>query len=894
MYRKQFSLKCTLKGVVMRKIVVGKALFVLFGLCLLVHPNSSEAAGVSAASEVAQSATASPEFLPCPEGYLATTWGCVATSGIAINPPVAAGALPTDQPNQMNPDATPGNTVTTPGKPVTAPGKPVATQGKAAAAPPVNMELYDQPPSAIEKALLERNVVTDKSKPQEFQPIPLRQFGYSFFRMAGDAFAPQTDIPVGPDYTVGPGDTVILSAWGSIEGTYPLVINRNGEIQLPKVGPLKVWGVSIERLPTLIRSALAKVYRDFEINVTMGKLRVIKVYVVGEVNNPGDYNVSALSTVINALSAAGGPLKAGSLRNITIRRSGKIVETIDLYDFFLNGDKSRDIRLQSGDTVFVPIIGPTAGITGSVKRPAIYELREENTLKDLLKLAGGMLPTGHLQRVQISRVTAHDRKTVNDFNLDTKGGERGAEALADTIPVRDLDLVKIFPIDNLLRDKVRLMGYVLRPGDYAFKPGMRISSLLLPDNALPEYYREAGEITRLFPPDFHPEKIIFNPAKAITGDLKYDLELQELDTVRIFSRWDMEEMPKVTINGEVQKPGEYRYFANMTVRDLLIQAGNPKNNAYLKNAEINRLSVENEKAQSKSIVINLEEVLKANPKHNIALHPFDELTVRRIPNWNELKERYVTLSGEFVFPGVYPIYKGERLSSVIARAGGFSDKAYPKGAKFTRETVRKQQQQRMEEILDRAEEELLSKQTASMSAALSKEELDSTKAALEGLQRSITLLRTKKAEGRMVIALSSPEGIAGSPADVELVGGDVLNIPPDPFSVNVLGHVYNPTAALFERGYDVRHYLDHVGGANSSGDEDGIYLVKADGSVFSRKQSHSFLFYNSFLSRNVDSGDTIVVPQKIEKIAWLREIKDITAILANIALSAGTLILGFK
>jgi len=953
----------------MIKAIVNKALFLLFGSCLLAHPGFVEAAAVSAPSAAAPSVADYPEFIPCPEGYLATTWGCVATSGMGTRPSGFAGTAPTDQ--QMNPDTTPwnqftpqgnqftpqgnqftpqgnqftppwnqftpqgnqftpqgnqftpqgnqftpqgnqftpqgnqftppenqftppGNQFTPPGNQFTPPGKPVVTQGKAVATPPVNMDLYDQPPSAIEKALLDRNVVTEKAKPQVFQPVPLRQFGYSFFRLAGDSFAPQMDIPVGPDYTVGPGDTVILSAWGSLEGTFPLGINRNGEIQLPRVGPLKVWGVSIERLPTLIRSALAKVYRDFDINVTMGRLKVIKVYVVGEVNNPGDYNVSALSTVINALSAAGGPLKAGSLRNITIRRSGKIVETIDLYDFFLNGDKSRDIRLQSGDTVFVPTIGPTVGITGSVKRPAIYELREENTLKDLLKLAGGMLPTGHLQRVQISRVTAHDRKTVDDFNLDSKSGERGSENVAGSIPVRDLDLVKIFPIDNLMRDKVRLMGYVLRPGEYAFKTGMRISSLLLPDNTLPEYYREAGEITRLFPPDFHPEKIIFNPAKAITGDQRYDLELQELDTVRIFSRWDMEEMPKVSVNGEVQRPGEYRYFTNMRVRDLLLQAGNPKNNAYLKNAEINRLSIQNEKAQSQSIVINLEEVLKANPEHNITLHPFDELTVRRIPNWNDIKERYVMLSGEFVFPGIYPIYKGERLSSVISRAGGFSDKAYPRGAKFTRETVRKQQQLRMEEILDRAEEELLAKQTASMSAALSKEELDATKAALEGLQRSITLLRTKKAEGRMVIGLSTPEGLVGSAADVELVGGDELNIPPDPFSVNVLGHVYNPTAAVYVKGHDVRHYLDHVGGANSTGDEDEVYLVKADGSVFSKKQSRSFLSYNSFLSRSVDSGDTIVVPQRIEKTAWMREIKDITSILANIALSAGTIILGFK
>lgn len=752
----------------------------------------------------------------------------------------------------------------------------------------------DSPLSAVEKALVDVNAGTEMVKPQQFQSSQLRQFGYSFFRSGSDSYAPQTDIPVGPDYTVGPGDSIILSAWGTLEGTYSLEVNRSGEIQLPRVGPLKVWGASFERLPAMIRSTLAKVFRDFEINVTMGKLRVIKVYVVGEVHNPGDYNVSSLSTVLNALSAAGGPLKGGSLRNITIRRSGTIVDTIDLYDFFLKGDKSRDIRLQSGDTVFVPIIGPTVGVTGSVKRPAIYELKGENNLKDLLELSGGLLPTGYLQRVQISRVTAHDRITVNDFNLDPKRGEIGPEALARSIPVRDLDLVKIFPISGTMRDHVRLEGYVLRPGDYAFKPGMRISNLLPPDNILPEYYREAGEITRLFAPDFHPEKIIFNPVKAIAGDQAHDLALQEFDTVRLFDRWEMEQMPKVRINGEVQKPGEYRYFKNMTVRDLLLMAGNPKLTAYMKSAEISRIRQTGETVTSYPITINLESAFVGDKESNIPLAPFDELTIRKIPNWSDETERYVTLKGEFVFPGTYPIYKGEKLSSLITRAGGFSPKAYLVGAKFTRETVRKLQQQRMDEALERAQETVISKKSASMYAALSKEELDATKASLDALERSISILKTKKAEGRMIISLVSPEKLVGSLSDIELAGGDMLQVPTDPNSVNVVGNVYNPSATLFEPWRDVRYYLDKVGGPNGEGDTGEMYLVKANGTVYSTNQAGSFLFYNGFLSSPVSSGDTIVVPQKLEKSAWLRDLKDITTIISQIAISAGTVFLGLR
>jgi len=821
-----------------------------------------------------------------------TTPGAAPVSGPSIS------NLKTSQPIRVL-QGVPANSVKSPGGLQDQSAQPsVSTLSTSAPAntnvPPSAITSSDSPLSAVEKALIDVNAGMETGKPQQFQSGQLRQFGYSFFRSAGESFAPQTDIPVGPDYTVGPGDSIILSSWGSLEGSFTLEVNRSGEIQLPKVGPLKVWGASFERLPEMIRSTLAKVYRDFEINITMGKLRVIKVYVVGEVLNPGDYNVSSLSTVINALSAAGGPLRGGSLRNITIRRSGKVVDSIDLYDFFLKGDKSRDIRLQSGDTVFVPIIGPTVGISGSVKRPAIYELKGEKNLKDLLELSGGLLPTGYLQRVQISRVTAHDRKTVNDFNLDPKGGALGPEALASAIPVRDLDFVKIFPISGTMRDQVRLEGYVLRPGDYAFKPGMRISSLLQPDNMLPEYYREAAEITRLFAPDLHQEKIFFNPSKAVSGDQAHDLALQEFDTVRLFSRWEMEEIPKVRINGEVQKPGEYLYFKNMTVRDLLLQAGNPNASAYLKDGEISRLSIHDDKAKSQPITINLEEALKGNTQHNVALQPFDELTVRRIPNWTEAKDSHVTLSGEFVFPGVYPIYKGERLSSVITRAGGFTDKAYLKGAKFTRESERKIQQERMDEALERAQNMIISKKSASISAAASKEELEATKASLEALERSISILKAKKAEGRLIITLLSPERMVGRFSNVELAGGDVLHVPPDPNSVNVLGNVYNPSAAIYDPLRNVGYYLNKVGGPTSEGDTDEMYLVKADGTVLSTNQSSSFLFYNGFLSSSVDSGDTIVVPQKFEKTAWLRDIKDITTIISQIALSAGTVFLGLR
>jgi protein involved in polysaccharide export with SLBB domain len=826
----------------------------------------------------------------------------------------------------------------------------------------------------------EASLTAGMAQPQSLSVGTPRQFGYSFFRPDAGGFAPLTDVPVGPDYVIGAGDRIVLTLWGSIEGNYELEVNRTGEITLPRVGTVKIAGVNYGQLPQILRVNLAKVFKDFQLNVNLGKLRLIKVFLVGEVRNPGDYNLSSLSTLINALSAAGGPTYNGTLRNIQIKRNGKLVETVDLYDFFLKGDKSRDIRLQPGDTVFVPTVGPVAGIAGNVRKPAIYELRDEKSLKDLLALADGINPSGYLQRIQISRVEAHEKRLVNDFSLDPKSGDKTLDDLTGSIAVRDMDFVKIFPIDGRLRGYVRLDGYVLRPGDYALKPGMRISDLVGKDNLLQEHFSDAAMLTRLYPPDFHPEKIFFNLGKAMAGDGVQDMTLQEFDVVRVFSRYDMEEKPIVSISGEVQHPGVFRLTENETVSDLVKEAGNLKRLAFTKKAEIRRIRVENEQIKPYSIYINLEEALKGDPKHNIVLAPFDEVvvkkydfdetrfvrisgeiqrpgeyrlvekmtiadlameagglkktaftqnaeitrlkisgdsvssfpinvnleealkgnpkenillerqdtvTIRRIPNWAEETERYVTLKGEFRFPGVYPIFKGENLSRVIERAGGFTDKAYLRAARFSRESIRELQQKRMDETLAKTEEEILKKQTELSSVAASKEELEANRAALEGLQRTVALLKTKKAEGRLVIRLDTLDKFKGSSYDVEVMGGDTLEVPKMPNAVNIIGQVYNPTSIIPVEKEDVAYYLDKVGGPTREAEEDDIYIVRVDGTVQSRQQTSIF---KSFMSTTLGPGDTIIVPQQFEKTAWMRDIKDIATILGQLALTAGVMV----
>jgi polysaccharide export outer membrane protein len=381
--------------------------------------------------------------------------------------------------------------------------------------------------SSIETLISSDEIMAASEVSDENPTRSLTQFGYSYFLNL--SLLPQIDIQVSPDYLVGPGDSIVVTVWGSIEGSYDLVVSSGGEVNLPKVGPVRVAGLPFGKLAEVFRVHLAKVFRDFDLAVNMGKLRTNKISVIGEVASPGDYTVSSLATVLNALSAAGGPTKNGSLRGIKIRRAGKPEVFIDLYDFFLTGDKNKDLRLSSGDTIFVPVIGRIAAVAGKVKRPAIYELKNETTLKELITLAEGITATGYLQRVQISRVIANQKKQVIDLNLDPVLTGKSFDELAASIPVQDMDIVKVFPINRLLRNHFKLEGHVERPGFYALKPGIRISSVLNYQLLLPEY-APTIEVTRLYPPNLEPRKILLDLEKALAGDPVQDTAVQQMET----------------------------------------------------------------------------------------------------------------------------------------------------------------------------------------------------------------------------------------------------------------------------------------------------------------------------------------------------------------------------
>jgi protein involved in polysaccharide export with SLBB domain len=736
--------------------------------------------------------------------------------------------------------------------------------------------------SAIEK-LLAGELETEVSK-------ELKQFGYDVFDVNVSTFAPIEDVPVGGDYVVGPGDTFVVTLWGRVNEQYRVMINRNGEVALPEIGMVRVSGMTFDAMESFLQDQFSRKHTDFRMAVTMGRLRSIRAFVVGEAKAPGSFTVSSLSTVINALFAAGGPSKNGSLRNIRLSRTGQERVIIDLYDFFLGGDKSKDLRLQDGDTIFIPLIGPVVGVAGNVKRPAIYELKEEKTLGEVLELAGGVTYAGWLQRVQIERVEEHERRIVADFDLTEAGVGAGREA-----PIKDGDLVNVFAVTPYQENVVYLEGHVLRPGKYEVHEGMKLSDIITSyKSLLPGANMEHAEIARLVEPDYHPVIIPVNLGRLLAGYSSEDVELKRYDTITVY-RWDEQGKKSVTVSGMVYRPGEYRYYDGMTVSELLEAAGGPEKNAYLKSAELTRRNITQTGMETQKIDIDLRRVLEKDPEHDLLLQDYDHLIVRSIP---ELEfDRFVEIQGEVMFPGRYPIIRGERLSSLIERAGGYTNRAYLKGAVFTRQSAKIVQRRRMDRLISEIEEAVLTSTDIAISGALDQETVETQQLSLKAKRELLAKLRAAQIDGRVVVRLSDVERLRGSRHDLELEKGDVLQIPETPGVVHVVGQVFNPTSILYDPSWSVEYYLTKVGGVKKEADEKQISVIRADGSVVSIAQKdHGKVSWDSdvnawnfggFMSMKLNPGDTIVVPYKLDRFLALKTTKDIATTVFQLALAAG-------
>lgn len=784
---------------------------------------------------------------------------------------------------------------------------------------------------------------------------PIERFGLDVFRnTANDPDALPMDLPVGPDYVVGPGDSLEIDLWGGVSQRLPRVVDREGRISLPEAGPVLVSGRNLGDVQQLVQQVLRSQFRDVSADVSVSRLRTVRVYVVGEVAQPGAYDISSLSTPLNALFVAGGITPRGSLRALKHLRGKQQVEEVDAYDLLLHGVRSDLRRLENGDTLLVPPIGPQVSVDGMVRRPAIYELHGETSLAEVLELAGGILPTATLRHIEVQRVEAHEKRTMLTLNLS--GGDSDADQKQlDSFTIRDGDEVHIFPIAPYNEDAIYVQGHVLRPGRYSYKPGMKLSDLIGSyKDLLPEPAPHYAEIVRLNAPDFRPSVESFDLSAAL-ADPASAPKLQPLDTLRIFSRYDFEPAPEIWVGGEVRVPGKYRTSGQVHLKDAVFLAGGVTQDAALDTAQLfrtqpdgtmkilsvnlggalagdpgenllleprDRLIVHRNVAKvdpptvyvkgevakpgrypltsnmhvedlvrvagglkksadteiadltsyaeshgakpiAKNMDIKLSAAMQGDATADLPLHDGDVLTIRQNPGWNDIGAM-ITLKGEVQHPGTYGIRPGERLSSVLARAGGFDAQAYPYGAVLMRRDVRELELQSRLELVQRIKAEQVSLK------ALPETDSDQKNAKLTAIAETETTLQQLQANppiGRVVIHIQPDlKEWQNTAKDVTARDGDVLFVPKKSGYVMVNGQVFNATAISYQPGRSAKWYLSQAGGLTPLADKKAVFVIRGDGSVIASKNNTSGWWSGDPLSAALKPGDTVVVPEKAPKI----------------------------
>ena len=719
----------------------------------------------------------------------------------------------------------------------------------------------------------------------------LKPFGYDLFAGVPSTFAPVTDVPVPSEYVVGPGDRLEVQLIGSTKGRHSLVVARDGRIMFPELGPIAVSGLRFEDAKARIEARVAEQMIGTQAVVTLGDLRSIRVFVLGEAERPGSYTVSGLATVTNALFASGGVRTIGSLRNIQVKRNGALVGRLDLYDLLLKGDTSGDVRLLPGDVIFIPPVGHTVGVAGAIRRPAIYELKGEGTAADLLYLGGGLMPEADARLGRIERIDDGRDRVVVNVDLSSPQG-RGTR-------LRSGDLLTIPAARPTFANAVQLKGHVYRPGATQFRSGLRLTDLIpsiedLKPNADLHYVlirREQPGTRRVqaFSADLEQAwQAPFSDANPLLSSrdqvLVFDLEtgrrlyleplLEELKLQAVSS----EPSKVVRVSGRVRAPGEYPLEPGMTVSDLIRAGGGLSEQAYGGDAELARYDVRDGQTRRTEVLrIDLAGLLAGNPESNPRLGPFDTLVVKEISEWSQ--QEFVRLEGEVRFPGDYPIARGETLRSVLNRAGGVTPLAFPQGSVFTREILKERERQQMKMLADRLRQDL-----STLALQASQAGGQAAGRATDTLSVGQTLLADLQAAepvGRLVIDLDRVMAAEpGGSDDLVLRNGDRLRIPKRMQEVTVIGEVQNSTSHLYDPALARDDYLRMSGGTTQKADDGRIYVVKANGSVETGSGSRWFR-----QEGGIQPGDTIVVPLDAERMRPLPLWTAVTTILYNIAVA---------
>jgi len=721
--------------------------------------------------------------------------------------------------------------------------------------------------------------------PTEFQQIVatsvgrmLPIFGASMFSTAPSTFAPVDNIPVTPDYVIGPGDELRLQIWGQVNQHGSFIVDRTGSISLPEVGAIHVAGLQFSQLTDFLKSQLGRVYRNFDLNVNLGQLRSIQVFVVGRALKPGSFTIGSLSTLLNALFASGGPLPQGSLRDIQVRRGGATVTHFDLYDLLLHGDKSKDVRLEPGDVIFIPDVGPQVAVTGSVNTPAIYELRDETSFSQALTLAGGLTNTAAGSRLRVERLYNHTERSMIEVDLASPG----------SATVQNGDIVTVDSILGRFKDAVTLRGNVANPGRYAWHDGMRVSDLIPSRDALVtrDYYRRLIQLGQGAPaaPAFEPT--------PTTAEGSLGLRTGQTNT-------PADEQGTQRGGAAGASGGGNSVSSALTASSTTFSA---KNDVVLNAPDIDWEYAVVERQSATDLTTSLlpfnlgKAVLNKDPSQDLTLQAGDVVTIFskadiRVPSAQQTK--FVKLEGEFAGAGGYSVLPGETLRGLVARAGGLTPNADLFASEFTRDSVRRLQQQRLQEFADELESQISATSTVNASSALTDRDAAASAASAAEARSAVTRLRQAQPNGRIVLPLKPDAAGIDALPDIELQDGDRFVVPRVPATVAVEGQVYNANAFLYVKAKRVKDYLNLAGGPDRIGDRSREFVLRADGSVVSR-QYGSFAEHALFANRDFDDvvlypGDTIVVPPIIQKSAFLRNLSDVSTILEGFGLGAAAI-----
>jgi protein involved in polysaccharide export with SLBB domain len=723
-----------------------------------------------------------------------------------------------------------------------------------------------------------------------------KPFGYDLFQGVPSTFAPVKDIQVPIDYVVGPGDTFNVQLYGNVTASYTLTVGRDGQIKFPKLGPISVSGMGFDAARATLEHRVNQQLIGTQISVTMGDLRSIRVFVLGEAEKPGSYTVSGLSTMTNALFVSGGVKPIGSLRNIELKRNGRLVSVLDLYGLLLHGDTSADRQLMPGDVIFIPPIGVTATVYGAIRRPAIYELKKEKTAEQLIDIAGGLSPDADGKLAQLERIESSRLREMRNIDLDESAG-RNTEILNG-------DKLRVPAIRPTLENSVELSGDVFRPGAFQYRAGLRLTDILGSfDELRPGADRHYVMIRREVPPEQKIEIISADLERALHArGSAADPQLHARDRIIVFDLTanrgrivaplieDLELQASATtptqaviISGEVRVPGRYPLEPSMHISDLLRAGGSLEDSAYTGEAELSRYEVVDGKERQTALIdVNLAAIRRNEPGADLELKPYDFLVIKKTPNW-ELPG-YIELAGEVRHPGGYPIHQGETLSSALRRAGGLTDLAFDEGAVFIRDELKQREKEQLDALTNRLQSDLaaLSLEAVSTSAATNGGGGSAGQALAVG-QQLIQQIRNTKPVGRLVIDLhrvvSGPVGASG---DVLLRRGDRLLVPKKTQEITVLGEVQNPTSHVYRAGLSRNDYIEKSGGATQRADRKRIYIVRANGDVVAGGRSG---WFRRSQPVEIRPGDTIVVPLDTERVAPLPLWTSITTIVYNLAIA---------